>query len=245
MSGRPRTTWDFFIDGAEALKDLATIAALIVAGVWTYYTFVQERFVLPRSAPVNVTAEVEVAPVGALVDPARGRLVAVEIRLTARNAGPRIVYLLPSYWAAHGLNVTPGAVADWTDSLPEDLDGRREHRRGQYYAVSDPQLIGASVAFPDEFLQPGEQVSRSIVFYVPEQQFDVLQVKVMIPSAYEDGVLDVDYAYDDRRGLTSATYLLGEGESRTLVTDDAQMFHDYGLQWASSERQFSLAGVPR
>ena len=236
MSERPRETV------SETFKNWVTVTAFILAGVWTYFTFTHDRIVSPRSAPVNVTTELEVRAAGELTDGENGRLTVIELKMTATNAGPRIVFLLPSYWLAHGINVSAIDEANWTEAVSHNLETRVEVQRGRYYATSAPSLIAASVAFPDEFLQPGETVSRSTLIYVPTGRFDAVQVKVIIPSVHQTAVLDVDYTVTATGGLRREIYELGEGGARTKIEDGTYLYRRHGLQWAASERQL---GLPR
>lgn len=236
MNERPRETV------SERIKNWTTVAAFILAGAWGVYTFLLTEVYAPRAAPVNVTTELQLRPAGEIPDSEGGALVAIELTMSANNPGPRAVYLLPSYWTAYGMQVERADNPQWTTALPGHLDARTNATQGRHFSTSAPRLVASSTAFPDTVLQPDERVSRSMVFYVPRNMFDIVRVRAVVPSAYEEDALDIDFAYDES-GLVRTVFELGDDGVRTEI-ESKNAFDRYGLQWASSERQLALSRSP-
>ena len=78
---------------------------ILVAAAWGVYTFIYKEIVLPKSAPVNISVNLELKTIGPSnpqETEAKKQLIAVEMKVSATNPSPREVYLLPSIWFAYG-----------------------------------------------------------------------------------------------------------------------------------------------
>jgi len=230
---------------SEATKNWVQVVAFLLAGVWGVYTFVYREIVIPQTAPVNVTTDLAIENVGEVIGSDNARLIAIELTVSANNPSSREVYLLPNYWVAYGIQIGPPAdPVQWQEHASERIDARQEADGGRYYAVRHIQLVGGSVVFPDDVLHPGERVSRSTVFYVPADTFDVLEVTTFMPNASDSQGLSVDYTMQDN-GIQGRFYEMGADGARVDITEDAEAARRYGLQWAGSVRQLSLGAVPQ
>jgi hypothetical protein len=85
--------------GRELNAWVQTIA-IIVAASWGIYTFVYKEITLPKSAPVNVSMDLQLKKIGTSVDKREQEVpfVAVEMKVRATNPTSRSIYLLPSTW---------------------------------------------------------------------------------------------------------------------------------------------------
>lgn len=223
---RPRETT------SERFNNWITSIAFVLAGVWGVYTFWHNEIEEPRMAPVNVTTVLELRQ----GDAAENGLIPVEVTMTANNPGARKVYVLPNYWVAYGLRIDAVDNPNWAASLPETLNARGDVRGARYYGSSGTQLVAGGPAFTDTVLQPDEQISRSFVFYVPRDRFDLLRVRTIIPNSDEEDVLDVRFAFDDR--LTTSYFATGGDAEREISAEEA--FDTYGMQQSVAERQLPL-----
>lgn len=232
-SSRPRET------RSESVHNWVTSFAFVLAGAWGIYTFWHTQIEAPRSAPVNVTTEVQLRVAGRVDEAPAPTLVAVEATITASNPSPRAVHLLPGYWLAYGTDVSAADNREWTEALALSIDRRSSGvTGGRYYHASPERLVAGGPAFVDTVLQPNERVSRSVIFYIPEHRFNLLRVRAVLPSADKSEALDVDYAYDET-GLVRSVMLLGEDDTRTEITTE-QANAMYGMQWSISERQLAV-----
>lgn len=223
---RPRETT------SERFNNWITSVAFVLAGVWGVYTFWHSEIEEPRMAPVNVTTVLELRP----GDAAENGLIPVEVTMTANNPGARKVYILPNYWVAYGVRVDAADNSDWAAGLPKTLNDRGDARDARFYSTSGTQLVAGGPAFTDNVLQPDERISRSFVFYVPRDRFDLLRVRTIIPNSDEENVLDVRFAFEDR--LTTSYFAIGGEAEREISAEEA--FDTYGMQQSVAERQLPL-----
>src|SRR5256885_1464223 len=90
-------------DFGEILNTWVQTIGICIAAIWGVYTFVFKEILVPKSAPVNVTINLQLKKIG--TGPTNGNLTAVEMKISATNPSSRKVYLLPSVWVAHGIRI--------------------------------------------------------------------------------------------------------------------------------------------
>jgi hypothetical protein len=204
---------------SEAARDWAQVVALLLAGVWAVYTFsVQEH--LRRTAPISVTADVDVKNVGtSVVGDQQLRLTALEVTITAANPSTRPVFLLPSFWVASGIRIGPPESARaWRQSVSQNVERRTTTEAGAYYDIAQREIAAANSVLAATALQPGERVARVAVFYVPADTFDMTEIEVaFIVSAEPRDEVFLDYDFS-RVGMSASMFKIGKDGKRVELT---------------------------
>jgi hypothetical protein len=162
-------------------KWVQTIGIIIAAG-WGVYTFVYKEITLPKSAPIDISMSMQLKKVG-LAKP-KGKLMAVEMRVTATNPSSRKVYVLPSMWMVWGTEVhlnAPGDVDYKRIAELMNVQGGEFLENNVHPQVST--LLAAGSLFWDETLSPNETLTRTIIVYIPRARYDELAADAYMPSS--------------------------------------------------------------
>src|SRR5438093_325085 len=109
----------------ESLNTWVQAIGIIIAACWGVYTFGYKEIMVPKSAPVNITLNLQLKKIGGA--PAKGDLVAVEMRASATNPSSRDIHLLPNAWIAYGIGITaiPGDESGVTKAAEARLADSR------------------------------------------------------------------------------------------------------------------------
>lgn len=176
---------------------------IIVAAAWGGYSFIYKEVLVPKSAPVNVTLDLQLRK----LDNANSEvhqckaveLIPVEMTASATNPSSRTVFLLSNLWSAWGSNVAVSPeLPRFAESVekvvnseqlgPIELNAqRRPHRR--------PVAIGR--LFRDTCLKPNERVVRRLVFHVPCGEYDVIDVNTDVITVAKEGAAALQWHYKD------------------------------------------------
>lgn len=237
MSDRPKSSF------SEAAKNWVQSVAIVMAGLWGVYTFVWSEIVAPQTAPVNISTDIQIEDVGEVISDDNRRLRAVQITINAVNPSSRIVYLLPNYWVAYGLTLGSAPdTAQWTGALGDQLNQRQILHAGRHFTINGGQIVAANTAFADTSLKPNERISRTVLFYVPSDMYDFIQVEAVMPTADYENQVDVQYTFDNE-GLNVHVFEIS-GETRTpreFETPELEaLVERTGLSQSSSLRQQPL-----
>jgi hypothetical protein len=230
---------------ARAVNYWVQTVAIIVAGIWAAYTFIYLEFRKPAAAPTNLSTQITLQELGArqMSAPDGAVLVAVEIEITANNPSSRTVYILPNYWRAMGYRVgqRPPALA-WLDAANAGIRDRARAGAGEHYAFASGALVASGSVVPDMELRPGESLSRSYVFYVPQGAYDLIDVETVVPSTSRPNGIDLNWRVQADGMVNLEIYRVGEGERHALSPSEQGHFlaEDLDLQSAESQRQLSL-----
>jgi hypothetical protein len=223
------------------------VIGIFAAATWGVYTFVHKEILIPRSAPVNITMDLQLKEAGTRSQNGSytmDDLIAVEMVVSAENPSSREVYLLPSAWAAYGYRV---AVAN-EYSIPENgAIIASDTSRNSYLEIHSERASGSMVAtgglFSDEFLKPGERIERTIMFHVPTDGYDLLEVETHMPTAARAGAVELEWRLNQEQILEPIMYRIGaNGERKPMETDENGYYSDPSLelQQAHSQSQLSL-----
>jgi hypothetical protein len=168
---------------AENFKAWTQTGGIIIAAGWAVYTFVYKEITAPKSAPVNITLDLQLKKIEPLA-PEQG-LTAIEARCSAKNPSSREVQLLPSAWIAYGSTIA--AKADDSHSIEEataTLQDKTGLRPWMRHATRDKiSMIATGHLFKDTGLKPGEATTRTLVLYVPKNTYNQLDFIAVMPSA--------------------------------------------------------------
>lgn len=176
-SEQSRATWLTM----ETLSSAIQTLAIIGAGAWGVYTFIYEAKIAPGLAPPSVSVTSTLARVGQ-----RGDLVAIRSTVTRTNVGQTEVRVLGLTYNVLGVRMRfpdgPAARA------PADLAHRSTVTEATHYeeAEGGEVLLRAGLLFegataaPSEpsALNPGESVSRDLIFYADATRLDAVRFLV-------------------------------------------------------------------
>ncbi|MEA2928743.1 MAG: hypothetical protein QOG38_1171 [Hyphomicrobiales bacterium] len=221
------------------------LGAGIGAGVWQ---FVFKEIWAPAAAPINVTTEVAVKRAGfrnTSEQTAGAQLEAIEVAVTAKNPSARDVWLLPTCWSANGVTVVAAPQdGDWTNRVTTQINDRRRTAEGLSYRWGNLITVAAGDVFPDDgVIHPNESITTSFVFYVPQRVYDVLYIRVQLPTTPIANSADIVWTVTPEGGCEARAYRTKKaGERGEEITDFLAAFRDPTLQFqtAVSTRELSL-----
>jgi hypothetical protein len=179
-AGTPQKISRFSI---ETLSSLVQTLAILAAGAWGVYTFIYEARIKPGLAPPSVSVTTTLEKAGER----DGRL-AIRSIVTRTNVGETGVRVLGLTYNVIGTGMRFGAP----EPEPEGLAGMSEVTAARYGRAARQEMVlrqgvlfeGATTlpADPSE-LQPGEAVSRDLIFYVERDRYDSLRFEVDLAYA--------------------------------------------------------------
>ena len=158
----------------ERLNTWVQIGGILIAAAWGVWTFIFKEIKVPRSAPVNISLNLQLKK----IEPPENNegLSAIEMKISATNPSTREIYLLPNAWVAYGGHIAASLPPqDKVESAANDtLQNGQDLVTAQRYMRLDKRvLIAVGHLFADASLKPSEGVSRTLVFYVPKREYDV------------------------------------------------------------------------
>jgi hypothetical protein len=221
---------------------------IVLAAAWGVYTFFYTQIIVPKSAPVNITVDLSLKRIGT-GDPnpinRAKRLIPVEMRISAKNPSSREIYLLPSAWIAWGLKVEAnGSTTPEYFQKPAPINtqtGGNYLERHASVTASDVVAFGGLLI--DTMLKPNEVSSRTLIFYVPPNEYDSLDVRAFIPTVAKGGAVDLEWKLDGNTIAAVMYRLDAKGNNRgELKQDEGGGYSDseLGLQQATSMAELSL-----
>lgn len=229
---------------------------LAAAGFWQFYL----KEVWWPAAAINLTTEVTIKQVGFSVrsKAETKNLAAIELVITARNPSSSTIYLCSNYWIAWGITVSEPKQQkgnDWIDRMTTIINSDSEEITGKHYEVDEVIAIAGGQAFGDTALRPNEKISATYVFYIPQDRYDLLEVKAMVPTTSKESpakrlmpAIKINYTWDaGASGYTIASYARvtpsGAEEKLPMTADGRPLERDivrYNYQEASSVADMSL-----
>lgn len=166
---------------AETINSLVQTVAILAAGAWGIYTFIYEARIAPGLAPPSVSVTSALERVGR-----RDGLVAIRSTVTRRNVGQAEVRVLGLTYNVIGVRVRFGPGG----TLPAELPGSGPVAQARDYTEADggDVLLRHGVLFGGEAgdpsgLNPGEAVSRDLVFYADPARYDSVRFLVALSYA--------------------------------------------------------------
>jgi hypothetical protein len=174
--------------GMETLNSAVQTLAIVLAGAWAVYTFVYEAKIAPGLAPPSVSVTSTLERVGQ-----RGDLVAIRSTVTRTNVGQAEVRVLGLTYNVVGVRVRFGEGAAAAGAMPGEFPGSSTVAQARYYdepgggevVLRHGVLFEGATALPSEpsALNPGEAVSRDLVFYADATRFDSIRFQVELSYA--------------------------------------------------------------
>jgi hypothetical protein len=219
-------------------------AGIIVASAWGVYVFAYKEIAIPKSAPVNVSIDLQLQKTGKnyinVVD--EKSLIAVEMQASASNPSTRKVYLLPNYWVVYGIRIRPEASETFNEQAYDKIGDFTIEKHNE--RTSD-DVVAIGIMFFDGVLNPGEKIVRKLVIHVPPNKYDLLHAYTHIPTSTKEWenrlALEYKLKKEDNQVLESWYHVESNGERKLL--DDEQITKTaniYELQSAVKYSELSL-----
>ncbi len=218
---------------------------IIIAALWGGYTFIYKEIKVPKSAPVNITLNLDLKKIGTANlknDNRNKRLVPVELKVSAKNPSSREVYLLTSAWIVTGLKIVPKAQSFSEKDIISEKN--RCWYKEKHSACSSATVVALGGLFPDSSLKPNEMATRTLIIYLPPDEYDVLVVEALMPTVGKKNVLTAEWQLNEKdMSLIPTLYRLrANGERKEIKRDEDGGYSDekLELQMADSISMLSL-----
>lgn len=199
MPGLPRHV----SPGSETLKNVVEIVAIIGAGIWGVYTFVYQAEIVPNLAPPTLSVTNTLEKAGT-----KGNTIAIHSTMTRSNVGQTGVRLLGLTYNVEGIKVRFADTTERPAELAHQIHPSSTVSEARYY--QEPQhgevILRSGVLFKGgtdlpsstSALNPGEALSRDLVFYADRSRFDLVRVQVRLYYSKEsDPAIPLVFEVDD------------------------------------------------
>jgi hypothetical protein len=168
----------------------------------------------------------------------------IECNVIAKNPSSREVILFPSSFVITGYRMVSHEEKDFLKACDEvfkkdySVECARKHVNTKFVSI-----IAMGGLYHDKVLKPEEIIERSIVFFVPIKQYDVIQAVVNVPTAREKKDIMVNWHYDKEKGqLLHTIYLQDSYGKREQIDRNNPLLKEIDFQFASSAKMLSLWG---
>ena len=83
----------------------------------------------------------------------------------------------------------------------------RPSNQGSYYKWNKPDVVAAGEVFPeDQILHPNEAITTSIVFYLPQDSYDLVRVHLELPTTPVANSAEVIWTVTPANGCEAQVY---------------------------------------
>jgi hypothetical protein len=219
---------------------------ILIAAAWGAYAFIYKEVLLPKSAPVNISMNLQlkkIGPGGSEKGNKEKQLFAVEMRVSATNPSPRQVYLLTSAWIAYGFDDTVSAGKRIDKEAAKSVLNSHEG----YYVLRHADISGSTVIavgnlFRDSVLKPNETLTKTVMLYVPPTRYDRIEVIARIPSMGKKRGAELDWTLGKDGLDLHMCRVISSTECREMEKDqnDAYSAPDLELEMSTTSSQLSL-----
>lgn len=206
---------------AQEISSWMQILGIVVAAAWGAWTFIYKEIVVPKSAPVNVTVDLELKKISAgQPGENKKRLIPVQFKVSAKNPSTREIYLLPSVWMATGAKITPGD--NEIGEVPAITSRNEQTVAQRHAAVTENVIIAFGGLVEDDSLKPNEVTTRTFILYVPPNEYDSIDLLTIVPTIAEKGKIDLEWKLDGEKGQIVPTWyrLDAKGAKQGGLGDD-------------------------
>ncbi|TPG58096.1 hypothetical protein EAH89_09015 [Roseomonas nepalensis] len=211
---------------AEAVNNVVQTLAILAAGAWGVYTFVYEARIAPGLAPPSVSVTSALERVGR-----KDGLVAIRSTVTRRNVGQAEVRVLGLTYNVTGVRVRFGGPGALPSALPagEPVAQARDYaEEGEEVLLRHGVLFDGATGDPSG-LNPGEAVSRDLVFYADPARYDSIRFRVALTYAkMSDPAVPLVLALRDER----IAALPGPGCAAPAARCGALATTDFGTEFS-------------
>ena len=231
----------------ETLNTWTQTVGICIAAVWGVYTFVFKEIITPKSAPVNVSMNLQLNKIGT-GSSAKANLTAVQLNVSATNPRTREIHLLPSAWIARGVRIRAAKQEELEETYLTKaindalLDRDVVYAVQKYAAQEDSSVIAGGLLFTDDLLKPNEKIARTAIFYVSRDQYDLLDVNATIVSAEDVSHTAMDWALNPQsKDLETVFYRVDKKGTRNRIENsDARSDKRLSPKWTQASSEISL-----
>ncbi|MBI0535619.1 hypothetical protein D9599_08545 [Roseomonas sp. KE2513] len=165
---------------AETLNNVVQTLAIIGAGAWGVYTFIYEARIAPGLAPPSVSVTSTLERVGH-----KDGLVAIRSTVTRRNVGQTEVRVLGLTYNVIGVRVRFAEGGDLPSAPPESgaVAQARDYAEEEGEVLLRNGVLFDGASGGPSGLNPGEAVSRDLVFYADPARYDSIRFLVALSYA--------------------------------------------------------------
>ena len=229
----------------EKINVWVSTVALGLASAWGVTAFFIDKYIIPKSAPVNISISLDVTSKNRvkLYDSNFYRPVSLEASVT--NPSTRSVSILYSSFIVWGNKYKPALYKSFDDDLQSgSLIQQHDHTYHTRHAnIFDSTVVAVGGFLPDDTLKPQETARRTILLYLPEGKYDSIAVSVELSSANSliDG-LKFSSPYDkESDSFALKVFVSKNGKNVKDVSDEFYtIYKSYEPQKASWSGVFSL-----
>lgn len=235
----PKSTnvWSTWIENG---KNIAQILALIVAAIWSYYTFVRPELFRPDDYRPHLHLETRLESMRTLPD----RTI-VTLIIQVSNKSRRFLHSLATHYELLGLRHVPGARALDIETIARELnDNPTTLRRWDILHRDRIHRISIGRVIPEQWwFAPGETYSIQIVAAVP---CDTNLIQMNLSSRYDHSPSNLFHVEWTEEGgsLWYKTEVKVDGKFiphlPDTVDEHRELEKKHGLQWTVSTTEIDL-----
>ena len=229
----------------EKINVWISTVALGLASAWGVTAFFIDKYIIPKSAPVNISISLDVTSKNRvkLYDANFYRPVSLEASVT--NPSTRTVSILYSRVFVWGNKYKPALSGSFDDDLESGslIKQHNDTYHTRHNNNFDSTVVAVGGFLPDDTLKPQETVKRTILLYLPEGKYDSIAVSVDLLSA-SSLINDLEFSspYDkDSDSFALKVFVSKNGKNVKDVSDEfLTIYKSHELQQAKWSGLFSL-----
>lgn len=185
----------------ERVNTWVQIVGILIAAGWGVYTFYIKEFVLPKSVPVNISLNLQLKKIE--TGAPKEDLTAVEMKISATNPSSRKIYLLPTAWIAYAAN-SSSARKDETTFTRAASDVLKDPRnlivtQQRFVELKGVSVLATGHLFHYDSLKPGETIGRTLVFFIPKNDYNFVSVSTFMPTAEDISEIRLEWTLDSNK----------------------------------------------
>lgn len=185
---------------AENVREWLQFIVIVVAGLWGAYTFIYKEIIIPAARPASLEVSGEMENIGQ-----KDGNILVRVRIYVSNIREIKVYAPAIWFTVRGLDLEAVKPANESYGIMQiDAYSIQRARYGK-----QEEIVLAAWRFQDDgnWYQPGDETSNDYLFYVPEGQFEALQLKLEFMVTKNIDLL-ANVRWQDTDGVFSPTLMI-------------------------------------
>ena len=230
----------------ENFKDWLQIIAIFAAAIWAIlFTYYYKEHVVPKSAPINISLNLELKKIPIMDNQKQRRLYVIELNAVAKNPSSRDVMLLPSAFIVYGYKVTDIKLT--TNDFTEKCDSVFKEPYSMACIMKNVQnefvsVIASGGLYNDKVLEPNEQIERSMILHVPINKYDIVEAIVYVPTVREKNDIMLNWIFNKNKdGLDYTLYHTSDRKHEAIKKDELiTLRKEIDLRFANTVKALSL-----
>ena len=169
----------------KSLSEVLQAVAIIAAGIWGVYTFIYQEKIAPSLAPPSLSVTCVLEKTGQ-----KDNMTAIRSTVTRTNVGQTKVRLLGITYNVIGIKEPLTGSGETNPEFNDSPPASGSFREARYYGKPEKREVilrvgnlfegATALPSPPSDLYPGEALSRDIIFYVNQAQFDSIRFHVRL-----------------------------------------------------------------